>query len=637
MTTTENEKSPATEQASEAADQRPSTENATAESIGDARAADGNGTSSKVGRADALPLEITEQMAAEWADRNELENVLTSFSTQRNAIEDARTLHLITASPVEQPAAAPIDLPDPKCTFADHSARAYTKQQMLDYGRECAATADDILAHIKWMHYCLREAGHCIDGGKCHHECGPKGECWRQHGCVPLTGSRLTDDWKLPAPSSTCKRCGSTTAQACNDVGCFYLESGDGEPAPSPADERAAYNEAMADECPEFQRPTYTANDVYLNVRAVARSMWLAGIAYARSSANETGAEGAKWAKSISDEMMDLVDRLGSEWDKVDPRAWRHLLVYAPKPKETHTPEGISDEHLWEIAKKCGQNTGYSTIELQRSIIGYARVVLADKAIHEAFIRTNKLYAAPEPAQADARDDTHLFKNFHRQLCERFGYVHDEIDWRRDQVSLIEWIANKADARDALTPDEWKSIRTLKGYVEDRAGLIARESALDLALDCVGRLLAAHPGQPEPAASPGVIAAALAVIEADRSQTLTNELVDALDIAIKIQRGMFKLPEPHAEVTEEQPSLTNPLTPYGMLVRALRIVSGTTLMDMAKALLTTPAKLSATEFGRAPITLDFALDVAAYFDALGVPDTLVAIRRAIDAARTGGQ
>lgn len=37
-----------------------------------------------------------------------------------------------------------------------------------------------------------------------------------------------------------CKRCGSTTAQACNDVGCFYLESGDGEPLAAPADERAS-------------------------------------------------------------------------------------------------------------------------------------------------------------------------------------------------------------------------------------------------------------------------------------------------------------------------------------------------------------------------------------------------------------
>lgn len=35
-------------------------------------------------------------------------------------------------------------------------------------------------------------------------------------------------------------------------------------------------------------------------------------------------------ARSISDEMMDLADRLGSEFDSVDPRAWEHLLVYVP-------------------------------------------------------------------------------------------------------------------------------------------------------------------------------------------------------------------------------------------------------------------------------------------------------------------
>ncbi|HBO6178420.1 TPA: hypothetical protein L4729_005330 [Pseudomonas aeruginosa] len=33
------------------------------------------------------------------------------------------------------------------------------------------------------------------------------------------------------------------------------------------------------------------------------------------------------------------------------------------------------------------------------------------------------------------------FKNFHRLLCERFGYTHDEKDWQRDQLSLIEHIA----------------------------------------------------------------------------------------------------------------------------------------------------------------------------------------------------
>ena len=39
---------------------------------------------------------------------------------------------------------------------------------------------------------------------------------------------------------------------------------------------------------------------------------------------------------------------------------------------------------------------------------------------------------------------THAFKNFHRLLCERFDYTHDEKDWRRDQLSLIEHIAKLA-------------------------------------------------------------------------------------------------------------------------------------------------------------------------------------------------
>ena len=43
--------------------------------------------------------------------------------------------------------------------------------------------------------------------------------------------------------------------------------------------------------------------------------------------------------------------------------------------------------------------------------------------------------------QRDRAD--HQFKNFHRLLCERFGYVHDEHDWRRDQLSLIEHIAKR--------------------------------------------------------------------------------------------------------------------------------------------------------------------------------------------------
>jgi hypothetical protein len=87
---------------------------------------------------------------------------------------------------------------------------------------------------------------------------------------------------------------------------------------------------------------------------------------------------------------------------------------------------------------------------------------------------------------------------------------------------------------------------------------------------------------------------------------------------------------------EPRPSLTSPLTPYGLLVRALRIVAGTTLYDMSKALLTTPAKLSAMDFGRAPVTQEFAFDVSAYFDSLGVPDTLAALNAALLSTLNGG-
>ncbi|WP_459018023.1 hypothetical protein [Stenotrophomonas sp. PSU_St142] len=38
-------------------------------------------------------------------------------------------------------------------------------------------------------------------------------------------------------------------------------------------------------------------------------------------------------SSTVSDDMMDVVDRLGSEHDEVDPRAWDHMLIYAPTDK----------------------------------------------------------------------------------------------------------------------------------------------------------------------------------------------------------------------------------------------------------------------------------------------------------------
>jgi hypothetical protein len=77
--------------------------------------------------------------------------------------------------------------------------------------------------------------------------------------------------------------------------------------------------------------------------------------------------------------------------------------------------------------------------------------------------------------------------------------------------------------------------------------------------------------------------------------------------------------------SEEQPSWTNPMTPYGMLVRALRIVAGTTLMDMATFLGRGPAELSALEFGRRTVTNADIVRAAHYFASLGIQSTTHAL------------
>jgi len=76
-----------------------------------------------------------------------------------------------------------------------------------------------------------------------------------------------------------------------------------------------------------------------------------------------------------------------------------------------------------------------------------------EELIHMLLAEANKVgddtHADLMRAAADMlweHPDTKMFKNFHRNLCKRFGYYHDEEDWRRDLASLEEWIA-KPDPR----------------------------------------------------------------------------------------------------------------------------------------------------------------------------------------------
>ncbi|WP_208455952.1 VRR-NUC domain-containing protein [Burkholderia vietnamiensis] len=203
----------------------------------------------------------------------------------------------------------------------------------------------DVLAHIKWLHYCLREAGHCIDGGTCHHECGPKGECWRQDGCVPLTGSRLTDDWKLPAPS--------------------------------PADERAFDGDS------EETRAAFRAYDLQeFAARRTPWQIWRDACAWqARAaSANETGAEGTKLTMTLNPNAAPLTVTLGPAQaaEPVDiPAGWKFVRV-----------NGHFDALI--AALERAESKGY----------------LPD-AVREEWenLACDENVAAPQPpAQADARD-----------------------------------------------------------------------------------------------------------------------------------------------------------------------------------------------------------------------------------------
>ena len=67
----------------------------------------------------------------------------------------------------------------------------------------------------------------------------------------------------------------------------------------------------------------------------------------------------------------------------------------------------------------------------------HATEVVLATALQHAVAMGNEIIRLREALERAEYD----FKNFHRLLCERVGYHHDPIDWRRDQLSLIEQVA----------------------------------------------------------------------------------------------------------------------------------------------------------------------------------------------------
>lgn len=133
------------------------------------------------------------------------------------------------------------------------------------------------------------------------------------------------------------------------------------------------------------------------------------------------------------------------------------------------------------------------------------------------------VYSAPQPTA---------------QAVGRAGLTDEQRAVMQDAVRSISLRADELKESNTALDGTWCDADEKAAY-EAEARLIERLHAL----------LAAHPGQTEPRASAGVIAAARSVIEADRAQTLTTEHVNALDNAIKIHHGELTLPEPHAEAS----------------------------------------------------------------------------------------
>ncbi|UUX38847.1 hypothetical protein NTJ56_08605 [Burkholderia contaminans] len=168
-------------------------------------------------------------------------------------------------------------------------------------------------------------------------------------------------------------------------------------------------------------------------------------------------------AKPISDEMMDLVDRLGSEYDKVDPRAWRHLLVYAPKPEEMDVLKAPVEMNNWhgrhayaagwndcrKIAARAASanETGAEGVAIPA---GWLKLAESARSLRRLYHNTNcnpegfrlsvealadeaaKLLVAPQPAQADARIDVEAML----RACVPGG---DICDPQRIADSIREW------------------------------------------------------------------------------------------------------------------------------------------------------------------------------------------------------
>jgi len=87
----------------------------------------------------------------------------------------------------------------------------------------------------------------------------------------------------------------------------------------------------------------------------------------------------------------------------------------------------------------------------------------------------------------------------------------------------------------------------------------------------------------------------------------------------------------YTKAQEPLERMKSPLAPIGLLIRALRCIAGTTLMEMSRELGMTPAELSSLEMGRKHVTLWEARGVVGFFASKGMPVDIRLLKAAMRA------
>ncbi|AXG66657.1 hypothetical protein JA13_254 [Dickeya phage vB_DsoM_JA13] len=119
-------------------------------------------------------------------------------------------------------------LPEPRCTFADHSAKAYTKEQMLEYARDAVVRFtgmapfeieadpvpfDDMYKEhaVEWCDTCGGQIG---DDCSCEDEEGDEDEEWEDADCEHCGCTNCDCDID---EDSICSKCHSASCQCLPD------------------------------------------------------------------------------------------------------------------------------------------------------------------------------------------------------------------------------------------------------------------------------------------------------------------------------------------------------------------------------------------------------------------------------------